>query len=93
MNEKAAADQQLDSAWQRVLGSCRKKRFAIVLGTGPGSSLFILAVNDGKRMGPRARTFSRLGLALTSVHEVYNKRRAIAEADVIFVGGGNTFRY
>ncbi len=33
-----------------------------------------------------------LGVALTSVHDVSNMRRAIADAEVIFVGGGNTFR-
>jgi dipeptidase E len=33
-----------------------------------------------------------MGLALTSVHDVSNVLRAIAEAEVIFVGGGNTFR-
>src|SRR5258705_6350760 len=33
-----------------------------------------------------------MGLALTSIHDVSNKPRAIVEANVIFVGGGNTFR-
>jgi len=42
--------------------------------------------------GQGARRFRDMGLALTVRHDVYNKRRAIAEADVIFVGGGNTFR-
>jgi dipeptidase E len=33
-----------------------------------------------------------MGCTLVSVHEVSNPRRALEEADVIFVGGGNTFR-
>jgi len=33
-----------------------------------------------------------MGLSLTSVHNVSNMRRAIDEADAIFIGGGNTFR-
>lgn len=33
-----------------------------------------------------------MGLSVTSVHDVSNMARAIEEANVIFVGGGNTFR-
>jgi dipeptidase E len=33
-----------------------------------------------------------MGFDLISVHDVSNPRRAIHEADAIFVGGGNTFR-
>jgi dipeptidase E len=33
-----------------------------------------------------------MGLSLTSIHDVSNMPRAIAEADVLFIGGGNTFR-
>jgi dipeptidase E len=36
--------------------------------------------------------FREMGLALHSVHDVSNVARALDEADVIFVGGGNTFR-
>src|SRR6266404_8314322 len=36
--------------------------------------------------------FRKMGLSLTSIHDVSNMRRAVDEADVIFVGGGNTFR-
>lgn len=36
--------------------------------------------------------FEALGVALTSVHEVADPAAAIAEADAIVVGGGNTFR-
>ena len=33
-----------------------------------------------------------MGFELISVHEVSNMRRAIDEAEALFVGGGNTFR-
>ena len=33
-----------------------------------------------------------MGLSVKSVHDVSNVSRAVEEADVIFVGGGNTFR-
>jgi len=33
-----------------------------------------------------------MGLSVTSLHDVSNMSRAIEEAKVIFVGGGNTFR-
>jgi dipeptidase E len=36
--------------------------------------------------------FGTMGCTLVSVHEVSNPRRAIEEAEAIFVGGGNTFR-
>ncbi|MGH9498310.1 MAG: dipeptidase PepE [Terriglobales bacterium] len=36
--------------------------------------------------------FHEMGLSLQSVHDVSNMTRAIEEAEVIFVGGGNTFR-
>ena len=35
---------------------------------------------------------SRIGLQVTSVHDISNARRVVREADAIFVGGGNTFR-
>jgi dipeptidase E len=36
--------------------------------------------------------FREMGFSLSSVHDVSNMPRALDEADVIFVGGGNTFR-
>jgi dipeptidase E len=36
--------------------------------------------------------FRDMGLSLVSIHDVSNMTRAVEEADVIFVGGGNTFR-
>lgn len=39
-----------------------------------------------------AGRFEAMGFTLVSVHDVSNPRRAIGEADALFVGGGNTFR-
>ena len=36
--------------------------------------------------------FEELGLKLDSVHESEDPRRAVAEAEAVFIGGGNTFR-
>src|SRR6266576_5917117 len=58
------------------------------------SVLFIpYALRDRRAYVEKARQrFHEMGLSLTSIHDVSNKPRAIDEADVIFVGGGNTFR-
>ena len=51
------------------------------------------AVHDWKAYASKAQErFRDMGLVLTSIHDISNKRRAIADAEVIFVGGGNTFR-
>src|SRR6202048_3190967 len=51
------------------------------------------AVHDWKAYAGKAHErFRDMGLALTSVHDLSNMGRAIAEAELIFVGGGNTFR-
>jgi dipeptidase E len=39
-----------------------------------------------------AERLSAMGLSTASVHDVSNTARAVEEAEVIFVGGGNTFR-
>jgi len=39
-----------------------------------------------------AERLNAMGLNATSVHDVSNMKRAAHEAEVIFVGGGNTFR-
>lgn len=39
----------------------------------------------------RAR-LERMGCEMTSLHDVSNPRRALENADAVFVGGGNTFR-
>jgi dipeptidase E len=51
------------------------------------------AVHGRREYAAKARErFRKMGLSLTSIHDVSNMRRAVEEADVIFVGGGNTFR-
>jgi dipeptidase E len=51
------------------------------------------AVHDRRAYAAKAQErFRSMGLSLTSVHDVSNMPRAVNEADVIFVGGGNTFR-
>jgi len=51
------------------------------------------AVHDRRAYAVKAQErFREMGLTLTSVHDVSNMRRAVEEAEVIFVGGGNTFR-
>jgi len=51
------------------------------------------ALHDRRAYTAKAQErFREMGLSLTSIHDVSNKPRAIDEADVIFVGGGNTFR-
>src|SRR5215831_13929249 len=36
--------------------------------------------------------FREMGLEFTSAHDVSNPSRAIERAEIIFIGGGNTFR-
>src|ERR1700756_2180626 len=51
------------------------------------------AVHDRREYAAKAQERLRaMGLSLTSVHDVSNMPRAVDEAEVIFVGGGNTFR-
>jgi dipeptidase E len=61
---------------------------------GRTSVIFIpFAVYDRGAYVTKARErFCDMGLSLTSIHDVSNMPRAIDEANVIFVGGGNTFR-
>ena len=51
------------------------------------------ALFDRQEYATQARErFRKMDIALTSIHDVSNVQRTIAEADSIFVGGGNTFR-
>ena len=51
------------------------------------------AVHDLRVYAAKAQErFRDMGFALTSIHDVSNKARAVDEADLVFVGGGNTFR-
>src|SRR5882762_747207 len=50
-------------------------------------------VHDRRAYASKAQErFRAMGLSLTSIHDVSNVPRVVDEADVIFVGGGNTFR-
>jgi dipeptidase E len=51
------------------------------------------AMHDrGAYSGKARERLRQMGFSLTSVHDISNTPRAVEEADVIFVGGGNTFR-
>src|SRR5713226_232287 len=70
-----------------------EKEIRDLIGNRTGVIFIPFAVHDWKAYAAKAQErFRDMGLALTSVHDVSNMRRAIAEAEVIFVGGGNTFR-
>jgi dipeptidase E len=61
---------------------------------GKTSVIFVpYAVHDRRGYATKAQErFREMGLSLTSIHDVSNMPRAVDEAEVIFVGGGNTFR-
>src|SRR6266851_2608357 len=62
---------------------------------GPRTSVLFdpYAVYDRRAYATKAQErFREMGLSLASIHDVSNMPRAIDEAEVIFVGGGNTFR-
>jgi dipeptidase E len=51
------------------------------------------AVHNRRAYAAKAEERLReMGLSVTSIHDVSNMQRAVGEAEVIFVGGGNTFR-
>jgi dipeptidase E len=51
------------------------------------------AVHERREYTAKAQErFREMGLLLSSIHDVSNLPRAVDEAEVIFVGGGNTFR-
>jgi dipeptidase E len=51
------------------------------------------AVHDRRAYAAKAQErFREMELPVTSIHDVSNMPRAVDEAEVIFVGGGNTFR-
>jgi dipeptidase E len=51
------------------------------------------ALHDRRTYSAQAEArFRKMGLELTSVHDVSNAMRAIEEAEIVFIGGGNTFR-
>jgi dipeptidase E len=58
------------------------------------NALFVpYAVHDRRAYAAKVEERLReMGLSVTSIHDVSNLPRAVGEAEVIFVGGGNTFR-
>jgi dipeptidase E len=51
------------------------------------------ALRDRRAYAARVETrLRKMGLLVASVHDVSNMSRAVHEAEVVFVGGGNTFR-
>lgn len=61
---------------------------------GRTNALFVpYAVHNRRAYAAKAEDRLReMGLSVTSIHDVSNMPRAVSEAEVIFVGGGNTFR-
>jgi len=62
---------------------------------GPTKSVlfFPFALFDREAYAAKVRArFAKMGLALQSLHQVSDPKRAIEETDAIFIGGGNTFR-
>jgi len=54
---------------------------------------FPFALHDHDSYTGKARTrFAAMGCSLESVHTAHDQRRAIEQADAIFIGGRNTFR-
>ena len=62
--------------------------------TGVRRVLFIpFAIKDHDAYATKARdAFGEMGFALNSLHEAADPRAAVAEAEAVFCGGGNTFR-
>jgi dipeptidase E len=61
---------------------------------GRTSVIFVpYAVHDRRAYAAKAQErFREMGLSVASIHDVSNMPRAVDEAEIIFVGGGNTFR-
>jgi dipeptidase E len=61
---------------------------------GVGRVLFVpFALADREAYAAQVRKrFEAMGYALDAIHEVDDARKAIAQAEALFVGGGNTFR-
>jgi dipeptidase E len=57
--------------------------------------LFIpFALHDRDAYAAKAKTrFAEIGYPLKSVHDADDPQKAVKEADAIFIGGGNTFRF
>lgn len=74
-------------------GTTPKKRFEILSEAGRTPCSFLMQSMTGGRTRRRLKNaYAKMGLSVTSIHDVSNLPRAVSEAEVIFVGGGNTFR-
>jgi dipeptidase E len=70
-----------------------EKEIRELVGSGNRVVFVPYAVHDLRAYAVKAEErFRDMGLSLISIHDVSNMLRAVAEADAIFVGGGNTFR-
>src|ERR1700746_1422758 len=70
-----------------------EKEIRELVGDGNRVVFVPYAVHDLRTYAVKAEErFRDMGLSLISIHDVSNMPRAVAEADAIFVGGGNTFR-
>jgi dipeptidase E len=66
---------------RNILGSARKVLF------------FPYALHDRDGYAAKARArFAAMGYELNSAHAASHPQKAVADADAIFIGGGNTFR-
>ena len=61
--------------------------------TDVASYSFPMPFSDRRAYSAQAEErFRKLGLEFTSVHDVSNASRTIERSEIIFIGGGNTFR-
>jgi dipeptidase E len=64
-----------------------------LLGPARQVLFFPYALHDRDGYAAKAgERFAAMGYELTSAHSAADPRKAVAEADAIFIGGGNTFR-
>jgi dipeptidase E len=64
-----------------------------LLGPARQVLFFPYALHDRDGYAAKARErFAAMGYDLTSAHNAADPRKAVADADAVFIGGGNTFR-